>query len=190
MPSENDERIEIKTTTHVPRQAPNLVERRAGAQLTLAGSVIICGLSLLIIASGIGEVRRGIQRANLPHTKGLVTKSVATAQIPEAAADATPFVRIEYEYIVDAETYTNDLMRFGISNSEAQATIERYPLQEQVMIAYWPSNPEASYLYPSNAFGYRDFKDLLYGVIFLVFSLIIGTRSVGKLRNTRRVQPE
>ena len=190
MPLENDERIEIKTTNRVPSQTPNRADKRAGAQLTLAGSVIICGLSLLIIASGIGEVRRGVHRANLPHAKGLVTKSVATAQIPEAAADATTFARIEYEYIVDGETYTNDLTRFDISSSEAKATLEQYPLQEKVMIAYWPSNPEASYLYPTNAFGYRDLKNLLYGVIFLVFGLIISTRSVGKLRNTRRVQPE
>ena len=155
--------------------------------MTFAASVIVCGLSLLIIVSGIGEVRRAIQRAKLPRTNGLVTKSFATAQSPEAASDTTPFVRIEYEYTVDEENYTNDLFRFGISDSEARATTERYPLQQQVVVAYWPSNPEISYLYPSNTFGYRDFKHLLYGVIFLIFSLFIGTRSIGKLRNTQPV---
>jgi hypothetical protein len=93
--------------------------------------------------------------------------------------DDTKYVPvIEYQYIVDSETYTSQNVypptghdyEFG-SRSEANAVLADYPVDSQVSVNYIPQDPDSSYL-EENSNVYRNW--LIASIIYAVLTILFG----------------
>ena len=127
------------------------------------------------------------QKAQTSQSWPTAAGTVLAAELKEHVShdyDDTPSTRysfepvVEYSYAVGAQTFTSRRIGYGanrFSRSQAQKTVERYPVGSAVTVHYNPTNPTEAVL-ETQASGSMLF--LILGIIFLALCLMSGCGTV------------
>ena len=109
-----------------------------------------------------------------PHVTGTITES--RIETSRQDGDTMYAALVLYEYAVEDQPLTNDNVWFGggyssSDRSDAQDTVNRYPVNKQVEVYYQPDDPANAVLEPGAVFS----SYAIYGIgwIFLVIGGLI-----------------
>jgi hypothetical protein len=138
-------------------------------------------IGIFVMIAGIRNRKKAEESSSWPSEQGTITNAWVETQEHEdddGSKTITHFPRWEYEFAVSGVTYTNQNISFGGTGgshreSEAREGLKQYPLNSQVQVFYYPSNPEEAALVT----GTQGTMTLIIvgGVLALImFCIIVG----------------
>jgi len=122
--------------------------------LAVLGVLAIAGIALAgsLLYQWHQNRLAGLPEASLgwPSVSGLIVRSTLDVRTSALRSDHTVHdVRVVYEYVVDAQSYRNDVVRFDqaeISLAEKEALVSAHPVGRTVPVYYNPARPGQSVL--------------------------------------------
>lgn len=117
-----------------------------GLMLLIAGFMVTYLLGLPLIEQAKAS-------ENWPTTKGVVLQSVVASPRSNTSSDSSYEAVVAYRYQVEGQDYECGTVRLGIDIATsdrglAQNTVQKYPVDKQVLVFYDPKNPAAAVLEP------------------------------------------
>ncbi|MEO8531062.1 MAG: DUF3592 domain-containing protein [Deltaproteobacteria bacterium] len=123
--------------------------------------VLVAGALALILLVVFFATRRQSQRATTwPEVSGMITQSTVERIRPTRAISRlrSHAALIEYQYVVDGQTYHSTQVDLGVqtagSRARAEAICARYQVGASVHVHYDPANPSHAALDISNRYGW------------------------------------
>lgn len=127
-------------------------------------------LFLVLVAIGVGALiwgygsyKKSQEAKSWPTTEGKVISSEVDSRFSRSKGGTRSrhktnySAKVLFEYDVDGKTYTSDkvsLAEYSSSvRSEAQQVVDKYPVNESVIVYYDPTNPEIAILEPGKLGG-------------------------------------
>jgi hypothetical protein len=107
----------------------------------------------LMTADQVATVNRGLRSRGWNTTRGrVVDEGLCTVRWRFGKMNTPALL---YEYVVDGETYRNDVIshRGSIFRSAARAVLARYRRGQRVTVYYDPDHPQLAVLEPGSSFG-------------------------------------
>ena len=131
-------------------------------------------IGVVIAVRGVGTVIEAFRSTDWPLTEGSVTAS--GVDMKNDAIDTERRTRalryspaVSYSYDVDGTTYSSDLLGFirvwTDDESDAQVTVQRYPVGQTVTVYYDPGDPSRAVLDPGVPLN--SMLGLLFGLAWI-----------------------
>lgn len=137
---------------------------------------ILIGIGGICFYCGFEYSRNGKRSLMWPKVIGIIKVSeVRESRTGRGSGYSNSYAFVvEYDYIVDEESYTNDLYSYKVTYNAAKSRgarelVKKYPLDSLVDVYYDPQKPKRSVLLPGiNRWSYAPY---LAGIAFVLFGI-------------------
>jgi hypothetical protein len=139
----------------------------------LIKSLLGFALGILIFKLSLRDILKNREAQSWPSATGKIVKHYSKnsilmpASIPREISEKSATVEsskgkaklwLEYEYMINQKTFTNDKYSFGhdggMSGAQIEKLIKKYPLGKEIKVFYNPKNPAESILCLSARMNY------------------------------------